>query len=166
MIPNRPRLATLRLNLTAEVEWLIPNLILRSGLIISSSTLQLHCSHCTAVTALQNYWNFQLFLNGCADACAASILVILSASASQIRLCLIVLQSNVIKVNKKTLTRYIGVARIFDWGETKLQITRKDVIKIFRKEGLFTEQRYCRMEDQNPGPGLACNLGFAKEKGL
>ena len=27
-------------------------------------------------------------------------------------------------------------------------------------------QRYRRMEDQKPGPGLACNLSFAKEKGL
>ena len=37
------------------------------------------------------------------------------ASASQIRLWMIVFQSSVIKVNKKTLTRYICVARIFDW---------------------------------------------------
>ena len=29
---------------------------------------------------------------------------------------MIVFQSNVIKVNKKTLARYIGVAKIFDWG--------------------------------------------------
>ena len=27
-------------------------------------------------------------------------------------------------------------------------------------------QRYRRMEDQKPGPGLACNLDFAEEKGL
>ena len=27
-------------------------------------------------------------------------------------------------------------------------------------------QSYRRMEDQKPGPGLARNLGFAKEKGL
>ena len=27
-------------------------------------------------------------------------------------------------------------------------------------------QRYRRMEDQKPGPRLACNLGFANEKGL
>ena len=38
------------------------------------------------------------------------------ASASLIRLCMIVFQSNVIKINKKTLSRYIGVVRIFDWG--------------------------------------------------
>ena len=39
MLPNtnRPRLATLRLNLTTEVVWLIPNLILRSGLIIHAA---------------------------------------------------------------------------------------------------------------------------------
>ena len=27
-------------------------------------------------------------------------------------------------------------------------------------------QRYCKMEDQKLGAGLACNLDFAKEKGL
>ena len=79
---------------------------------------------------------------------------------------MIVFQSNVIKVNKKTLTRYISVARIFDRGErSNRKITRNDVIKIFRKEGLFTGQRYRRLEDQKPGPGLACNLGFDGEKG-
>ena len=79
---------------------------------------------------------------------------------------MIVFQLSVIKVNKKTLTKYVGVARFFliGGGKTKPQITRKDVIKIFREEGLFTEQKYRRMEDQKPGPGLACNLGFAKEK--
>ena len=45
-------------------------------------------------------------------------------------------------------------------------MTLNDVIKFFRKEGLFMGQRYRRMEDQKPWPGLACNLGFAKEKGL
>ena len=80
---------------------------------------------------------------------------------------MIVFQSNVIKVNKKTLMRYIDGARIFvRGGEAKPQITDQDVIKIFRKEGLFTRQRYSKMEDQNPGPGLACNLGFAEEKAL
>ena len=28
------------------------------------------------------------------------------------------------------------------------------------------EHRYRRMEDQKPGHGLACNLGFAKKKEL
>ena len=51
-------------------------------------------------------------------------------------------------------------------GEAIPQITCNDVIKIFRKEGLFTGQRYRRMEDQKPGPGFACNLGFAKEESL
>ena len=70
---------------------------------------------------------------------------------------------------QKTLTRYIGVARILlggGGGEAKRQITGNDVIRIFRKEELFTGQRYSRMEDQKPEPGLACNLGFAKEKEL
>ena len=80
---------------------------------------------------------------------------------------MIAFQSYVIKVKKKTLTRYIGVGRVFDGGgEAKTQITRYDFIKIFRIEGLFMGQRYSRMEDQKPGPGLACNLDFAKEKKL
>ena len=80
---------------------------------------------------------------------------------------MIVFQSSVIKVNKKKiLTRYIGVARIFDsGGEAKPPITRNDVIK-FLEEGLFAGQRYRRMEDQKPGPGLAYKLSFAKEKGF
>ena len=80
---------------------------------------------------------------------------------------MIVFQSNVIKVHKKTSTRYVSVARIFDWaGEGKPQFTRNDVTKIFRKKGLFAVQRYRKMKDLKPGPGLACNLGFAKEKEL
>ena len=51
-------------------------------------------------------------------------------------------------------------------GEAKPQILCNDVIKTFREEGFFTGQRYRRMEDQKPGPGLACNLSFATEKGL
>ena len=67
---------------------------------------------------------------------------------------MIVFQSSVMKVHKKR-QRYIGVARIFDWGtEAKPQITRNDIIKIFRKKGLFTKQRYRRMEDQKPGAGF------------
>ena len=49
----------------------------------------------------------QLFLSGCADACAASILAILStvvqAQFKYCRLGMIVFQSNVIKVRKKHL---------------------------------------------------------------
>ena len=36
----------------------------------------------------------------------------------------------------------------------------------FRKERLFMEQRYRRMEDQKPGPGLARNKDFALQGGL
>ena len=79
---------------------------------------------------------------------------------------MIVFQSNVIEVNKKTFTWYVGVAKIFDWGgrpNCKLHVMTSSN---FRKEEIFAGQRYRRMEDQKPGPGLACNLGFAKEKGL
>ena len=47
----------------------------------------------------------------------------------------------------------IGVARIFDWGWPKPQITCNDVIRNFRKK-LFVEQRYRRIEDQKPWSGL------------
>ena len=61
----------------------------------------------------------QLFLSGCADSCAASILSLLNAIArAQFKysvLGMIAFQSNVIKVKKKAFTRYVGVARIFDW---------------------------------------------------
>ena len=39
-------------------------------------------------------------------------------------------------------------------GEAKPQITRNGVIKHLKKKGFFMEQRYGRMEDQNPGHGL------------
>ena len=78
---------------------------------------------------------------------------------------MIVFQSNVIKVKKKTFTRYIGVARIFNW-RAKPQITRNDVIEFFRKEELYMEQRYLKMEEEKSGPGLAYNLDFAKGKDL
>ena len=50
-------------------------------------------------------------------------------------------------------------------GEAKPEITHNNVIKIF-EEGLFTGQKYRRMEDQKLAPGLACNLCFAEEKEL
>ena len=119
----------------------------------------------------------------CDSACAAIIFKRLSwslrrkyfsnfegnrASAIQIRLGRIVFQSNVIKVKKKHLRDRLQRRNQDFWlaGKAKPQITRNDVIKIFRKEGLFMEQRYRRMEDQKPRPGLAFNLNFAKEKGL
>ena len=61
------------------------------------------------------------------------------------------------------------MASYFRWCSTaknEVFISRNGVIKIVRKERLFTGQRYRRMEDQNPGHELACNLGFAKVKGL
>ena len=44
--------------------------------------------------------------------------------------------------------------------------TRNNVIKIFRKEGPFMEQKYRKTEDQKSGPKLACNLDYAIGKGL
>ena len=74
---------------------------------------------CGATILLAIVFAQQLFLNGCADACAASILAILSAIAqAQFKYCklgIIVFQANVIKVKEKTFTRYIGIATIFHW---------------------------------------------------
>ena len=67
---------------------------------------------------------------------------------------------------EKTLTRYLSTAKIFDWRRVIPQITHNDVIKIFRYEGLLIKQRYRTMEDQKPGPGLACSLDFAKGEGV
>ena len=39
--------------------------------------------------------------------------------------------------NKFTVLRGIGVARIFDWGGPKLQITCNDVIKNFQKKNFL-----------------------------
>ena len=49
----------------------------------------------------------------------------------------------------------------------KLQITRNDVIRNFRKKILYVGQRYRRIEDLKPGePGLLSNLDFAKGERL
>ena len=58
MVPNtnRPRLATLRLNLTTEVEWLIPNLILRCGLILHAAAA-LHCKTTGVFHAARRCWS-------------------------------------------------------------------------------------------------------------
>ena len=54
----------------------------------------------------------------------------------------------------------IGVARIFDWGGVKPKITYNGIIRNFQEE-LFVGQKYPRMENQRPWPGLALNQGFA-----
>ena len=57
------------------------------------------------------------------------------------------------------------VAKIFDWGEGgKPHLTCDD--RNIRKEGLFVEQRFRRMEDQMPVSVLAHNQDFAKRRGL
>ena len=58
-----------------------------------------------------------------------------------------------------------GLARIFDWGGGKLQITCNDLIGNFRQRN-FMGQRYRRMEDQKPWPSLARNKDFAKARKL
>ena len=48
----------------------------------------------------------------------------------------------------------MGVARVFDWGAPKPQITCNDVIRNFEK-GIFRGgQKYRRMEDQKPWPSV------------
>ena len=76
-------------------------------------------------------------------------------------------QSSVIKVHKKILARYIGEARIFDWGERP---NRKSHVmtssKFFEKMDFYRTKNTVEMDYQKLGPGLACNLDFAKQKGL
>ena len=50
--------------------------------------------------------------------------------------------------------RVIGVARIFDWGGPKSQITCNDVIRNFETGIFLWGQRYRRMEDQKSWPGV------------
>ena len=62
----------------------------------------------------------------------------------------------------------IDVARIFDWGGGGGLNQKSHAMKpseIFER-GIFVEQRYRRMEDQNPWPGLALNREFSKARGL
>ena len=74
-------------------------------------------------------------------------------------------------VDEPVLARYISVAKIFDWGGgAKSQITcnvgHKSRPRNFRKEKFFVGQRYRRIEDKKPWPGLALKQDFAKEKSL
>ena len=61
----------------------------------------------------------------------------------------------------------IGVARIFDWGgggpNQKLHAMK--LSEIFER-GIFVGQRYRRIKDQKPWPGLALNREFSKGRGL
>ena len=51
--------------------------------------------------------------------------------------------------------------------EVLLNIANKHTIRVIsRSVEPTTGHRYRRIEDQKPGPGLASNLSFAKEKGL
>ena len=50
----------------------------------------------------------------------------------------------------------IDVARIFDWGVAQNhKITSNDVIRNFKRGIFLWEQRYRRMEDQKPWPGVS-----------
>ena len=46
-----------------------------------------------------------------------------------------------------------------------VQFTFNDVFNYFRKEALFMEQWYLKMEDQKQWPGLARNQDFAEGGG-
>ena len=75
-------------------------------------------------------------------------------------------QSNVAKVNKKTYTRYVSVARIFDWGEG-----RPNHKSHFMTSSKFFEKRnFLRHKDivewRIKSRNLGWHLGFAKEKDL
>ena len=78
---------------------------------------------------------------------------------------MIVFQSNVIKVKKKSFTRYIGVARLLIGGEGETANHMQWRSQNFLERGTFYGTIYRKMEDQKLGPGVACNLDFAKGKG-
>ena len=54
---------------------------------------------------------------------------------------------------KLVLALGIGVAKIFNGGGSKPQITCNDVIRNFRKEKFFVGQRYRRIKNQKSRPG-------------
>ena len=62
--------------------------------------------------------------------------------------------------------QFIGVARIFDWGSPKLQITWNDVIKIFWKRKFLCDKDIVGWKIWNRCCLFARNQDFAKEEGL
>ena len=63
--------------------------------------------------------------------------------------------------------RYIGVARIFDWrGGSNCKTHATTLSKFFKKRIFLWEKDILKLRIGSPGPELACNLDFAKGKGL
>ena len=60
----------------------------------------------------------------------------------------------------------IGVARIFDLGEGANQKSHAMKSSEIFGRGIFVGQRYRRMEDQKPWPGLVLHREFSKGRGL
>ena len=54
----------------------------------------------------------------------------------------------------------------FDWGGGANQKSHAMKSSEIFEKGIFVGQRYRRMEDQKPWPGLALNREFSKGKGL
>ena len=82
---------------------------------------------------------------------------------------MIVFQSYVIKVKKKkkTFTRYKGVSRNFDWREEPNRKSHAMTLsKFFEKRNFLWDKDIVKWRIRSRGLGLACNLDFAKEKGL
>ena len=109
----------------------------------------------------------QLFFNSSADACAASILAILSAIVqAQLKYCrsgMIVFQSNVIKVKKKTFTRYIGIARIFDLrGGPNRKSHAMTLSKIFEKMVFLWDKDIVKW--RNKSRGLVWHVAWILQK--
>ena len=72
-----------------------------------------------------------------------------------------VFQSTAVKIKKKALTRFL----IWE-GEQTANHTQRRRLQFSISRDFFIGQRYRRMTDQKLGPRLACNLDFAKRKGL
>ena len=70
---------------------------------------------------------------------------------------MIIFQSNVIKVNKERLPRYISVARIFDWGGGQISFSEK--------KDFLRDKDTVEWSIRSQGLGWHGTWVFAKEKG-
>ena len=80
---------------------------------------------------------------------------------------MIVFQSRVIKVNKKTITRYIGVARIFDWGERpNRKLHEMTSSKFFRKRDFLRDEDIVEWKIRSRGLGWHVTWVLLNKKSL
>ena len=80
---------------------------------------------------------------------------------------MIVIQSNVIKVKKKTFTRYIGVAKIFDWrGEPNRKTHAMTLPQVFKKRDFLCNKDIVKWRIRSQGLGWHVTRILLKRKDL